>query len=123
MNNSSKIEMLSSEELLSAIESDETQHRIKQSASFLFDAIRDWPKFNLQEPTELIAALKKEIGSPLCYTNILNYDNKLDVVHDAWKKEALSSILKMFDLERTSKYDHNVILEEIIERITNHYRL
>lgn len=122
MKNSGKLDVLSSEELLSAIESDETEHYFKRSASLLFDAINDWPKLNLQEPIELIEELKQEIGSPLSYANIANYYTKLNVVQDAWKKEALSSILEMFDFERKSEYDFNVNLEEIIVRITNHYR-
>ncbi|MBK7573404.1 MAG: hypothetical protein IPI10_18045 [Bacteroidetes bacterium] len=93
------------------------EHHFKRSASLLFDAINDWPK-RLQEPIELIEELKQEIGSPLLREHCKNYYTKLNVVQDAWKKEALSSVLEMFDFEK-SEYDFNVNLEEIIVKITN----
>lgn len=122
MKNSGKLEILTSEELWSAIESDLTDHQIKRAASSLFDAIRDWPKLNLEEPSEFIAELRQEIGSPLSYSNIKNYSDKLYAGQDAWKMEALSSVLEMFDFESKSQYDHNLTLEEIVEKITNHCR-
>jgi hypothetical protein len=122
MTTDNSYEILTYEELSNALDKDVTSNNFKIAAEFLYNAVTDWPTFNLQEPTDLVAELKKDIQGKLTYTNIDNYSKQLDLSVDAWKAEATSSLLEMFDFERKNIFDKSVQLESIIEKITKHYR-
>lgn len=122
-NKSDKIkELLNYTELQSLVYNENLNNNCKTCAEFLLNAITDYPKFNLQEPKELITELKKEIKSNLTYDNIDNYLKSLNPDSDAWKMETLSALLEMFDFYRNSKFDKNIELETIVENLTKYYR-
>lgn len=112
-------EFLTHSELQELIEYPKTDDRIKTCADFLLNALNDYPKFNLQEPKELISELKTEIGNNLNYDNLLKFSNS-NV--DSWKIEATSSLLEMFDFDRTCNFDKEIKLETIILNLTKYYK-
>jgi folate-binding Fe-S cluster repair protein YgfZ len=122
MTTDNSYEILTREELSNALDKDVTSNNFKTAAKFLYNAVNDWPTFNLDEPTDLLAELKKDIRGKLTYTNIVNYSKQLDLSVDAWKAEATSSLLEMFDFERKNVFDKKIELESIIAKITKHYR-
>jgi hypothetical protein len=117
--NSYKI--LSFDELSNILDNNTADDNFKTAAVFLNNALTDWPTINLQEPVDLIAELKSEIKGKLTYSNIDNHYKTLNAGDNAWKMEALCSLLELFDFERKSNFDKVVELESIIDKITNHY--
>jgi hypothetical protein len=111
--------LISYSELSDSIENDNSDNKIKARAEFLLTAITDYPTFNLKEPIDFLNELKNEIGSPLTYELIDNYEKKLtfDNGDNTWKKEALSSVLEMFYWDKTKT------LDELIREISIHYKL
>ena len=91
--------------------------KIKIAAQALLTAINDWPILNLSEPKELLLALTNEIGVPLTNQKIEIYSRTLNINNSAWKMEAISSLLEMFE------YDDTKTLDEIINDITIHYKI
>jgi hypothetical protein len=114
--------MITSEELINAVENDATESRFKSVAEKLLEAINDWPTENLSEPSELVSELKQQINQKLTFENIAKFLKTLSVEKDAWKIESLSSLLLLFNFERNESVDREVELEMIMERITKHYR-
>ncbi len=114
--------ILTDAELAEAIENDTTDNHFKTAAEFLYNACNDWPTFNLSQPRDLIAELTKEIKGKLTYDNLTTYNNSLNITADAWKGEAICSLLEMFDFERKNTFDKKTELHAIIDKITKHYR-
>jgi hypothetical protein len=113
---------ISFDELFNAIENDSTENNFKTSAAFLISAVTDWPKLNLQEPKDLIAELKLEIKEKLNFDNLKSYLEQLNPNNDAWKMEAVTALLEMFDFDRKGINDKSVSLETIVDKLTHHYR-
>lgn len=113
---------ISFDELFNAIENDSTENNFKTSAAFLISAVTDWPKLNLQEPKDLIAELKLEIKEKLNFDNLKSYVEQLNPTNDAWKMEAVTALLEMFDFDRKGINDKSVSLETIVDKLTHHYR-
>lgn len=111
------IDIISFEELYDGVEQDASDSKIKIAAQALLTVINDWPILNLSEPKELLLALTNEIGAPLTPKRIEHYSKTLIVNNNGWKMEAISSLLEMFE------YDNTKILDEIINDITNHYKI
>ncbi len=91
-----------------------------KAADILQEAINSWPD-RADEPSELLIALEKEVGFPLTYKNLQNHLEFLTPAYDAWKMEAISVILKLFDLY----HDNNKIemdLRYILKILTNNIR-
>jgi hypothetical protein len=110
------IDLISFEELYDGVEQDASDSKIKIAAQALLTAINDWPILNLSEPKELLLALTNEIGVPLTYKKVETYSKTLNINNSAWKMEATSSLLEMFE------YDNTKTLDEIINDITIHYK-
>jgi len=110
--------MITSEELITALENEATESNFKSVAENLLEAISDWPTENLSEPIELISELKLQIKAKLTFENIEKYLKTLRPEKDAWKMESLNSLLTIFDWE-TGKVDRKIELEELLERISN----
>jgi hypothetical protein len=115
-------DLISYEELFHAVENDATDNHFKTAAQFLLEALNDWPTPNLNEPQGLIAELKNEIKDKLTFDNIVRYSRTLRAEIDPWKMEAVSSLHEMFDFNRTNNVDRKIELEEIVIRLTQHYR-
>lgn len=111
-------ELISNSQLSDAIENDNSDNKIKSRAKLLLTSITDYPTFNLKEPIDFLNELKNEIGFPLTYELIDNYEKKLtfDNGDNTWKKEALSSVLEMFYWDKTKT------LDELIREISIHYK-
>jgi hypothetical protein len=116
-----KDKLITTEELLYAVENYATESNFKAVAEILLEAINDWPT-GIAEPDELISELKNHINEKLTFDTIERFLKTLRVEKDAWKMESLSSILKVFNFERNVNIDREVELEVILERITKHYR-
>ena len=113
---------ISFDELFNAIENDSTENNFKTSAAFLISAVTDWPKLNLQEPKDLIAELNLEIKEKLNFDNLKSYVEQLNPNNDAWKMEAVTALLEMFDFDRKGINDKSISLETIVDKLTQHYR-
>lgn len=114
--------IISYEELLTAIEKDLPDNNFRTSAGFLINAVTDWPTTDLSEPQDLIVELKKEIKNKLTFDNIKYYQKSLNPEIDAWKLEAVTALIEMFDLERKNVFDRTIELETIVERLSDHYK-
>lgn len=117
----SSYKIISADKLFDAIENDLTDNNFKTAAEFLQSALTDWPTFNLKEPSDLLTELKRDVQAKLTYTNLDNHARHLNLGVDAWKATAISSLLEMFDFERTNMFDKKIELEYIIDKISRHY--
>ena len=116
------LEILTYDELSNVVTNEIAVSNFKTAAEFLMSALNDWPTLNLQEPKDLILELKNTLKRPLTFSNLDSYLKKLNPATDAWKMEALSSLLEMFDFERRNIFDRTIELEAIVDRLTQHYR-
>ena len=114
--------MITSEELITAVENDATESNFKSIAEKLLEAINDWPTENLTEPIELLSELKLEINAKLTFENIERFSKTLRVEKDMWKMESLTSLLKVFEIEQNENVDGEIELEALLERISNRNR-
>jgi hypothetical protein len=115
------MDLITKDELFDAIENDPSESEFKIAANFLKSAITDWPT-DIPEPHVFINELKKEINASLTFDNLNSYRERLRPEFNAWKMEAISELLELFDFDRTNNFDKEIELETIIERITMHYR-
>ena len=115
-------EIITDEELVDAIYNDPSDNNFKAAAELLYSACTDWPTLNLSEPADLLKELKVEVKGNLTYDNLDSYNKRLNVAYEAWKGEAVCSLLEMFDFERKKLFDKTIELESIIDKITRHYR-
>ena len=105
-------------------EEDSSDEQLRRLATLLLAAVTDWPTYNLSEPVDLLSELAGEIDAPLTFENISKYNKLLcdDILENAWKIEAMASLLKLFDLEGNGKRDEGIRLDQIIEMMTHRYR-
>lgn len=89
------------------------------AAAFLYRAMTDWPS-DVGDTQGLLHQLKKEVGNNLTYDNLDNYAKQLNLSTDAWKAEAISSLLELFDFERKNIFDKNIELETMIAKIVRY---
>jgi hypothetical protein len=115
-----KEDFLTFTELLSIIEDETLDKNFKKMADLLLEAITDWP-FEA-EPAEIIFQLKEDIKDILTYGNLNEYSKTLKIHKDAWKMEALTSLLEMFDIERNGRVNNTIGLDEIFSILTKNYR-
>jgi hypothetical protein len=117
-------ELITFEELTDRIDSVTTDNRFRTCGQFLLAAINDWPTMNLEEPSDLLGELKNEIKLPLTFDNLRSYSRRLKtgISGNAWKMESVTSLLEMFDFDRNNTIDKEATLDEIIQRLTNHFR-
>lgn len=108
-------------ELIDVLESDPTDNNYKSTVDNLLEAFTDWPTENI-EVSEMIPELKKEVQDKLTFDNISRFLKTLNPIKDAWKMESLSSILELFDFEQNKNVNKEIELEDILEKITEHYR-
>lgn len=114
---------LSYDELQNVIENDNTNNNFKIAAEYLLEAVSDWPTYNLNEPVNLVANLKAEIKEPLTFDTLKNYkDTDYNSGVYGWKETSISSLLEMFDFERKCDFDKTIELEDIIIKLTRHYK-
>lgn len=120
----SRPKIITLDELTDKIALENTDSKFRVCAEFLLSALNDWPTIGLEEPKDLLAELTNEVSRPLTYENLYSYSNglKITVSGNAWKKEALTSLLEMFDFDRQGNFAKTVTLETVIEKLTDHYR-
>lgn len=116
--------MISLDDLIDIIELETAHSNFRVCAEFLLSALNDWPTMGLEEPKDLLYELTHELSRPLTYENLNSYSNglKIAVSGNAWKKEAVTSLLEMFDFDRQGNFDKRVTLETVIEKLADHYR-
>ena len=122
MTNINKYETITFDELINVIENDKTDNNFRDAADNLLKALTDWPTQELKEPKDLILELKTEIKDSLTFDNIQKYNRTLTVTNDAWKIEALHSIIEIFDFDRNNNFDKEIQLEQLIDKITTYYK-
>lgn len=103
---------------LTELEEDESANeRSREIARLLMGACNDWPVFNLQEPSALLDELHKEVFGELTFENLREYDDRLLVERDPWKKEALVALLEIFRLPTSSDFLKDVPLEVVLKEL------
>lgn len=118
-----QLDFLTFSELLKIIEIDTTENNYLTAADLLLTAMTDWPTEDLEKSSDIVVQLKKEIKKKLTFDNLDKYSKMLTLDKNAWKVEAISSLLEMFDFERKGIFDKTIELETIIDRLTKHYRI
>ena len=86
-------------------------NNIESARRILFEAINDYPKGNLSTSKELLFELYKNISFPITFVKLKVYLDKIDLSHNAWEAESLSSLLQLFGSPESET------LEEIINII------
>ena len=122
MEQDTKYDFLSYKELIDAFENDKTDNNFKIAVGFLINAVNFWPVLKIHEAKDLVLELKREINESLTFENLDNYLKKLYPTETLWKMDALSALLELFDFERTGNFNKKIELDEIISKITVHYR-
>jgi hypothetical protein len=105
-------------ELNTAIKNGYADEFYSKIAELLLMALNDWPV--RIEPTDLIFELRNQTNNNLTINNIQRYISTLKPETDAWKMEAIESIINIF---KTYSYISNRIdveLEEILIQLTLH---
>src|SRR5688572_6488335 len=123
MTTDDSLEIISYAILCDAIENDPTGNNFKTAAEFLMNAVEEWPTLDLREPLELLNELRREVKGRLTFANLEMLSKHKDLGLGQWKVEALNALLEMFDFERKNRYDENIELESIIDKITKHYSI
>lgn len=108
-------------ELIDVLENDTTNNNYKSAADNLLEAFTDWPTQDI-EVGEMISELKDEVNGKLTFDNLSKYLKTLNPSKDSWKMESLSSLLELFDFEQNNNVNTEIELEDILEKITEHYR-
>ncbi len=118
-------EIITVDELTDKIESLAADNKFKTCGELLLTAIDDWPTMNLEQPKDLLDELRNEIKRPLTFDNLKKYSDglKIDISGNAWKMDAVTSLLEMFDFDRNNTFDKEVTLDKIIEILINHLRV
>jgi hypothetical protein len=114
-------EVITFGELDNGIELESDDSKFKTCAKLLIAALNDWPTLGLQEPSDLLNELRDDVNKPLTFDNLHSYLRRL-TIQDAWKMEAVASLLEMFDFDRDKSIDKTMTLETIIKKLTDHYR-
>jgi hypothetical protein len=113
---SNQIDIISADVLADRLIEDISNSKVKIAAKSLVDAINDWPTLNLSEPKDFLLELRIQIGTPLSFERVRNHLKNLSVSNAAWKIEAMSSLLEVFE------YDKTKTLDEILIDITECYK-
>ena len=101
-------------QLNSLVDIDKTDHKLKEIAQLFIAAATDWDTVNQTDLSDFIGELKAYFGSPLTKAKIAN--KTLDTFNsNAWRHEAGSSIIEMFDLSEKfyNQSDFDKILKDI----------
>ena len=117
-------ELITYDALIDAVELDDVDSNIRTSASFLIDALADWPVDDFNQPVDVLLSLYEEVGAPLNYDNLLNYKDKVAAGKNddsIWKGSSVSNLLELFDINRTGAPDKAIVLNDLIFTISNHY--
>lgn len=107
--------IISSDELLFKINQDLFDNKFKTAAKLLLETLNDWPTLNVTEPKEFLLELNIEIGSPLSFERVKKYSETLKAGNSGWKMEATSSLLRLFE------YDKSKTLDRIVNDISAYY--
>ena len=95
----------------------ESTSSLKSSAGFVIDALNDWPELNLKEPSSLISILRNEISGELNLKNISEFLSTLHPNTDAWKIEAIESLIQLYGMANTDWKSADKTLEYILQDI------
>lgn len=113
--------MISTEELIIALENNSSESDLKSVLENLLEAINDWPT-SLSEPSELVSELKLQIKAKLTVSNIKSFKQSLKDENEGWKIESLSSLLNIFDIACNENIDEELEFEVLLEKLTNHLK-
>jgi hypothetical protein len=108
-------DLINAEELSSISEKHSSDEKLVIAARNLLEAINDWPSA-VNAPEEFLLILNQEIRKSLTKENIENYLGSLSAAKSAWKIEAVTSVLAVFDDNETKT------LDEIMFNISDRYR-
>lgn len=115
-------EIITFDDLTDKIESVATDDKFRTLGKSLLTALNDWPTPDLKDPKDLLEKLKNEVRKPLTFDNLKSYSDglEIDISGNAWKMESVTSLLEMFDFDRTNTFDKQVTLDGIVAKLTNH---
>jgi hypothetical protein len=109
------------DELYDLVDSDESDHKLKDIARLFLEASNDWPTSNQTLISEFVQELKQYFGTPLTKKKILEktFDHS---TNNVWRHEAGSSLIEMFEISDQfySQPDFDKILQNIISYYEQH---
>ncbi|UOK42206.1 MULTISPECIES: hypothetical protein [Flavobacterium] len=103
-------------ELEDLIESDNSNHKLKDIAELFLTAMNDWPTYNQVRIDEFINELKEHFGEPLSIEKIKAKKLKMDT-QNSWRHESGSSICEMIELSKLhyGEMDFDKIIANILD--------
>jgi hypothetical protein len=104
--------------LADLVELDNRDHKIKDLAQLLLNAMNDWPTKDQTDISEFISEIKEYFGTPLTIDKIDAKGLKLSN-DNAWQHEAGSSIAELIDL--STRFNNESDFDKILNNIIVHY--
>ena len=84
-------------------------------AELLIAACNDWPAPHPKNACDLVSMLEKEIPKTLTLAHLTGYVSRLTLAHDAWKAEAMTSIIAFMHYSIEHGLSEDTALGEAIE--------
>lgn len=107
--------------LADLVEIDNRDHKIKDLAQLLMNAMNDWPTKDQTDISEFISEIKEYFGTPLTIEKIDAKGLKLSDDLNVWRHEAGSSIAELIDL--STRFYNESDIDKILNNIITHYEL
>ena len=111
---------MGSYELHEAVNNDKREHRIKELAILLLNAMNDWPTPNQTRIELFVEEIKKYYGDPITLEKINSKKVNLNENHNAWRQEAGISIVKIIEISTQFEFEND--FEKIVKRILDFYQ-
>lgn len=106
--------------LWNLVNSDESEHKMKDLANLFLVAMNDWPTYNQELISEFLNELTEFYGIPICLETIDSRIRTFEGI-DAWKIESGSSIAEMIEFSKI--YFNEIKFDKIIQNLLNHYNI
>lgn len=101
--------------LSNLVDIDKKDHKLKDIATLLLNAMNDWPAYNQTDIQDFVKDLKVYFGSPLTIEKI----NKKFNDYNAWQIEAGSSIAAL--IETSTRFFNQPDFDTILDNVLNFY--
>lgn len=102
-------------QLVTLVDIDKVDHKLKDIAELFVNAARDWDTFNQTDISDFVKELKQYFGSPLTKEKI-----KSKPLDNAWRHESGSSIFQMIDL--SERFCNQSDFDKIINDVLSYYQ-
>ena len=105
--------------LADLVDLDNRDHKIKDLAQLLLNAMNDWPTKDQSDISDFIFEIKEYFGTPLTIEKIDAKGLKLIDDLNVWRHEAGSSIAELIDL--STRFNNESDFDKILKNILGYY--